>query len=325
MLGRRSLTWVLGAALPAALLAGCSTERPSSGRADDSSASDTITDPAAPDTPGTAPGTAPAGPGEGASDLAGIAEELAGQADRDPNEAVLGGDISWPQCPRGLGIPERPTEGMPMPLDVAEYVVIGLTNGPGFTPNPCLADQLAWVGERNLLASAYAVGSYPDEATLERYRDAGPYDGSTPTGALQNTGYAQAEFNIASMQAVGFATPIVWLDIEPVPDFEWSADEDANAAVVQGLARAYTDAGYEIGVYSTPHLWTQIVGGLELGVPEWRAAGHTSREEALSRCETSWVIQGGTAVLTQWVEADRDQNVTCPGIAGDLGRWFHQY
>ena len=40
---------------------------------------------------------------------------------------------------------------------------------------------------------------------------------------------------------------------------------------------------------------------------------------------TSRSIQGGPAVMGQWVEANRDMNVTCPGISADLGRWFHPY
>ena len=37
------------------------------------------------------------------------------------------------------------------------------------------------------------------------------------------------------------------------------------------------------------------------------------------------MIQGGQAVLGQWVEQGRDQNVTCGTVHRDLGRWFHQY
>jgi hypothetical protein len=55
---------------------------------------------------------------------------------------VLGGDVSWPQCPEGMGIPERRSKGLPMPLPSARFVVLGLTNGPGFTTNPCLAQQV---------------------------------------------------------------------------------------------------------------------------------------------------------------------------------------
>jgi hypothetical protein len=45
----------------------------------------------------------------------------------------------------------------------------------------------------------------------------------------------------------------------------------------------------------------------------------------LSRCGDDWVIQGGSGVLGQWVEAGRDRNVTCPGVSADLDRWFHRY
>nr|WP_221634701.1 hypothetical protein [Nocardioides luti] len=238
---------------------------------------------------------------------------------------VLGSDISWPQCPKGMGIPQKRSNGSPGPLPAARYVVLGLTNGPGFTPNPCLAEQTAYVRDRRLLAGAYAVASYPDDATVARFADQGPYDGSTALGALGNVGYQQALFNVASMQRVGLVSPVVWIDVEPVPDFDWSTDVVANAAVVQGAARGYTDSGFAIGVYSTPTLWSGVVGGLSLGVPEWRAAGETSRAEATRRCGDEWVIQGGEAVLAQWVEQARDQNVTCGTVHRDLGRWFHQY
>lgn len=236
---------------------------------------------------------------------------------------VLGADVSWPQCPKGMGIPQRKTLGMPMPLPAARYVVIGLTNGPAYSRNPCIADQVRWVRGRRLMASAYAVASYPDRRQLAQHRDTGPYDGRTRLGALGNAGYQQALYNITTLRAAGLETPAVWVDVEPVTIWEWSDDKVANAAVVKGAARAYTDSGFRIGVYSTPHLWSRVVGGLRLGVPEWRAAGETSRAEALRRCGADWSIQGGNAVLGQWVERRRDQNVTCPGVR--LDRWFHQY
>ena len=238
---------------------------------------------------------------------------------------VFGADMSWPQCPKGMGIPQKRSHGAPPPTDAAEFVILGLTNGPGFVRNPCLPDQVEWVRSRGLMAAAYAVGSYPDDATVAQHAGNGPFDGSTRLGALRNTGYQQARYNATSMLLTGLETPIVWMDVETVPDFEWSADQVANAAVVEGLARGYREAGYRIGIYSTPYLWEQVVGDFSLGVPEWRAAGQTSMEEALSRCGADWVIQGGPAVLGQWVEDGRDRNLTCPGVSADLGRWFHQY
>jgi hypothetical protein len=49
---------------------------------------------------------------------------------------VTGGDVSWPQCPKGMGIPQKRSLGLPMPVPSAKFVILGLTNGPGFTPNP---------------------------------------------------------------------------------------------------------------------------------------------------------------------------------------------
>lgn len=235
---------------------------------------------------------------------------------------VLGADISWPQCPPGLGIPQKRSSGQPLPVAEAEYVVVGLTNGPGFYPNPCLADQVDYVRARGAAIAAYAVASYPEPDRLARHGQDGPYDGTTALGALANTGYRQALFNVRSMREAGLQTPVVWIDVEPVPDFAWSGDLEANASVVAGIARGYEDAGYRIGVYSTPLLWDGVVGDLELGVPEWRAAGQTSADEALSRCGDDWVIQGGDAVMGQWVQDDRDMNLTCPGISADLSAWF---
>ena len=238
---------------------------------------------------------------------------------------VEGGDASWPQCPKGMGIPQKRTEGKPMPLPSAEFVILGLTNGPGFHPNPCLADQVAWVKKRHLMAAAYSIISYPVGDQLETYGGTGPYDASTSSGRLANVGYQEALFNLRTMKRARLTTPIVWLDIEPVADFDWPSDTGANAAVVQGAMRGYTDAGFRVGVYSLESLWTRVVGDLRLTVPEWRPAGGTSRAEALRRCGADWMFQGGSATLVQWVEDDRDRDVTCPGASAYLTLWFHAY
>jgi hypothetical protein len=238
---------------------------------------------------------------------------------------TFGADFSWPQCPKGMGIPEKRSEGAPLPTDAARFVVVGLTNGPSFVANPCLADQLEWVKERHLLAAAYSVVSYPDAHTLAELAGKGPYDGSSRLGALRNVGYQAAMFNVDTMRRVGFRTPVVWIDVEPVTHFDWSADVVANGAVVQGMARGYRDAGFRIGFYSIASLWTRVVGPLRFGDPEWRPAGARGLGEALNRCGDDWSFQGGKAVLGQWVEDGRDRNVTCPGAMPDLREWFHQY
>ena len=124
------------------------------------------------------------------------------------------------------------------------------------------------------------------------------------------------------MKAAGLDSPIIWLDVEQVPHYEWSTSTAANAEVVLGAAQGYADAGYRVGVYSTPAIWAGLVGDLSLGVPEWRAAGQTSQEEALSRCGTDWLIQGGLGVLAQWVEDEPRPQHHLPGRRDPLGEYF---
>ncbi|NYI47633.1 hypothetical protein BJ993_004713 [Nocardioides aromaticivorans] len=327
-MGRRGPAVVVLTALLPALVACGGSDKPS-GAPPRPPVSTTAT--ASPSDSGK-PGGDAGDPGADASDLAKAAEDLAREGSQPTSDIaprdgeVLGGDVSWPQCPKGTGIPQKQGKGLPMPLPTAEYVVLGLTNGPGFTPNPCLADQVQWAKDNDVLVAVYAVSSYPSAATLRDEGANGPYDASTTIGQLKNVGYAQARFNIGTMATVGLLSPIVWIDVEPVPDFEWSGNLRANAAVIEGVARGYVDAGFRIGVYSTPSLYERVVGDFDLGgVPEWRAAGQTSKAEALNRCGDDWSIQGGTAVMGQWVALQRDQNVTCPGVAADLGQWFHRF
>ncbi|OIJ25200.1 hypothetical protein UG56_019250 [Nocardioides luteus] len=238
---------------------------------------------------------------------------------------VEGGDVSWPQCPTGMGIKERRTLGLPMPLGTSEYVVIGLTNGPAFTPNPCLASQVEWATKNKVMTSAYAVVSYPDAATIRERGSEGPGDPETEVGRLTNVGYQQARWNLETMARAGLESPSVWMDVEPVPGWEWSDDIAANQAVVKGAVAGYQEAGKRVGVYSIEGLWTPIVGDLQLQLPEWRPAGETSRDAALERCDGEWMFQGGAAVIVQWLEDGRDRNVTCPGESVQLPLWFHQY
>lgn len=247
-------------------------------------------------------------PGAGVSQLQGAVQSALQQQAQQQAE---GADVSWPQCPPGTGIPQKQGKGAPMPLPSAAFVVIGLTNGPGFHPNPCLGDQAAWAKSHHLQVGVYSVVSTPQPGDPGRT----PFD----------SGYQQALFNLRTMKTAGLESPGVWVDVENVPDFDWPADTAANAQVVRGAVQAYRDHGLKVGVYSTRSLWQHVVGGLRLGLPEWRAAGQTSSAEALRRCDAATSFEGGAALLTQWVDAGRDRDLTCPGSAGALSLWFHQY
>ena len=240
--------------------------------------------------------------------------------------ALLGNDVSWPQCPRGLGIPSRPTEGKAMPPASARFIVIGLTNGPGFSPNPCLGTQTDWAKSHHVYTAAYSMTTYPTPAQVATYGSAGPYKGTTLVTKLANTGYAQAQFNVASMSAAGLVSPIVWVDVESYRVAPWSKSKAANKAVVDGVLRGDRAAGLRVGVYSTPYLWNSVVGPARYGLPEWRTAGPRSKAVAQTRC-TGPSFQGGRAVLAQWTTRAMDYDLTCPGFStpSALATYFHRY
>jgi hypothetical protein len=116
------------------------------------------------------------------------------------------------------------------------------------------------------------------------------------------------------MHAAGLQPPTVWLDVEHVHQVApWSGDTSANRTVLDGAIAAYRLAGLQLGVYSTPALWKDVVGQISYGFPEWRAAGPTSIKNAVAVCRGS-AIQGGDPVLAQWSSVDVDFDVICPGV-----------
>ena len=219
-----------------------------------------------------------------------------------------GADISWPNCPKGLGIPERPTLGLPMPVSTARFVVVGLTNGPAFTPNPCLPSQLAWARERSMAVGAYAVTTYPTAAELARYGGSG-----TRGQRLRRVGKAQVRFNLARMKAVGLQAPLVWVDVEPSAGRPW-ASHRRNNALIDGVLAGYRAAGVKTGLYSYTYGWNEITGGRRESLPTWMPAGRSGQAEARSRCAGP-SFSGGPVLLAQWVDGDRDRDVTCPGVS----------
>jgi hypothetical protein len=262
--------------------------------------------------------------------LALTAEVVASSMPSDPepqptyDHPVMGRDVSWPNCPKGMGMPSRRTLGNPMPPATATFVVIGLTNGPAFHPNPCLRAQVDYAEARHMWTSAYAVVTYPTRGQLRRYGGSGPEPGGRRTGRLWNTGWAQARQNVAAMRSAGLESPIVWVDVEPVsPPAPWSDDRRANRTVLRGAIAYYRASGLLVGFYSTPTMWRDIVGPVRYRLAEWRTAGLSTRRAALAKCRRD-SFQGGPAVIVQWYSTREDFDLLCPGQPAEqvLRRYF---
>jgi hypothetical protein len=235
-----------------------------------------------------------------------------------PVPGQVGNDISWPQCPVAQG-----GFGLPAPRPQAQFVVIGLTRGAGFTRNPCLADQVAQAVARGLPAQGYLVPTYPTTAQLSASGAAGPWASTTAAGRLLNAGYAEAADALAGAAAVSFQPPMVWVDVEKRKTSPWPAGSapatTGNRLVVLGALRRLDEAGVRAGVYSTSSHWAEITGGWRAPrLPVWATAGPSDQAGAQARCAgAGW--GGGPVHLAQWWDPvphpSYDDDVTCPAFA----------
>ena len=232
---------------------------------------------------------------------------------------VRGGDISWPNCPKGLGVPGRRTQGLPLPTPQAQFFVIGLTNGRAFTRNPCLTGHLDAARVRGVAVSAYTMLSYPNAAERAEHGWSGPFGTATYADRIANVGYAQAAFALDTMAAAQFPSPFVWIDVEPRAERRWSRTPANNQALIQGALRAAADRGIGSGIYTYALAWKQITAGMTLDLPLW-APGHSrartfagKMRQTIDSCSRVG-FTGGPLVMTQWVWRNRDHNVTCPAI-----------
>ena len=218
-------------------------------------------------------------------------------------QPTQGVDISWPNCPPGMGIPERRSQGQPMPPAGSRFAVLGLTNGPGFYPNPCLASQVKAVKARHLWTGVYSIITYPTSAQLATYGGSG----TLPT-RLYRAAQAEARFNLDTMHRAGIASaPMAWIDVEPVHGWPWSSRTADNNTVLSGVIAAYQHAGMRVGLYSYRSGWDEITGGRRItNLPTW---------VPLRSC-TDPSFSGGPVWMTQTSDGHNDFDTTCPGITG---------
>jgi peptidoglycan hydrolase-like protein with peptidoglycan-binding domain len=224
-----------------------------------------------------------------------------------------GADISWPNCPTGMGIPERRTQGNPMPTSDAAFVVLGLTNGPGFYPNPCLKDQVSWAKARHLWTGAYSIVSFPTAVQLKKHGGSG-----TVAQRLARVGAAQASYNLSNMRKAGLAAPFVWIDVEPVKGWSWSIVANNNA-FLDGVLAGYKTGNVRTGIYSYAYGWKEITGGRSLpGLPTWVPSGKDTMTAAAAKCGTK-SFSGGPVWIGQSTVGGRDIDITCTGVTGSAG------
>lgn len=235
-----------------------------------------------------------------------------------PSAPVNGADVSWPNCPTTMGIPGRHGYNLPMPKSTARFVVVGATNGPAFTPNPCLASQVAWVKARHLWLSAYAVVHFPTPAELRRFGGRG-----SAAQRVARVGAAETRHALATLRRAGLRPNMVWVDVETVGGHPWSSRQALNRALIVGVVREYQRHHVRVGIYSYRNAWNRVTGGGRSSLPTWVPSGSGHRADALAKCRKP-SFSGGRTLMTQWTTGGRDFNLTCPGRVPDLSKLFRK-
>ena len=243
---------------------------------------------------------------------------VAAPAAARPAPPVVGQDVSWPQCPAGRG-----GYSLPMPSRNAAFVIVGLTNGRGFTANPCVTSQAAWARAARVPAAAYLVTTYPTRAQKRRWGASGPLRGTRLPDRVYNVGWAQAMDAVRVLRRSGLRVNAVWIDIEANRVRPWSTDTSANTALIRGVAAALRRAGLRPGLYTNRSSWTTYTDGARLGLPEWRTVGARSRAEAVAACAAT-PLNGGRVLLAQHWTTTVDHDVLCPPLTSRaaFARWF---
>lgn len=246
-----------------------------------------------------------AAPGESAYAAVSSASELSG----------TGYDISWPQC------------NAPYPASPA-FGIVGVNAGIVFSPNPCLASEIAWAGgaKAGLYANTGNPGPalskhWPAGQTTPRYCD--PLNPDTAACAY-DYGYNAAADSYGDAAAAFASLGLTespaggawWLDVET--SNSWRSDVSLNVADLQGATDYLVSVGVTaIGFYSTQYQWNVITGGTNAfaAYPSW-VAGASDAQGARANCSGA-AFTGGAVAMTQYVSAGFDRDISCspPAVA----------
>jgi len=218
-------------------------------------------------------------------------------------------------CPKELG-----GQGKPMPPDTSvAFVMPELNSGLAFVANQCLADHLQWGRDRSALLGGYLFPNYPDAQMLAD-ASAGRFGVCASLACqLKNSGYAQAEWDMAQLAATGVTLPMVWVDIEHQPRLGgtrmWTSNVVNNRLVLSGVFTYLREHHIRIGVYSYPNGYKEIVGTWSLTYPEWIPTGGYTAAGRDARCKQPGFSNGPVWMTqsTRPIKAyDIDDDTVCP-------------
>ena len=202
-------------------------------------------------------------------------------------------DVSWPNCHQSK--------------TSAQAGIVGVTGGLDFRPNPCLGEEPGWFNH----VSLYMNTGYPDTAHARRFTSSPKRCARGADDCLAyNYGYNAALYAVQLADRQGAHANLWWLDVET--ENSWSASIVRNREALQGSIDAIRRSVpfVQVGIYSSPLQWSQLVGKWHNQLPSWVATGATSQGPAQAACRQP-SFTGGSTWLAQYTPKYLDIDYAC--------------
>lgn len=204
---------------------------------------------------------------------------------------TVGVDVSWPNCSA-----KSPTS--------SAFGIVGVTNGQGYSTNPCLAKEASYFKNMSLYVN---TGWYSNSNYINPSSPRNCVAGDLNCLAY-NYGYNAGLYAYSAAKNIGIQSANWWLDVETMNT--WSNSTIQNQNSLQGEADALKNSSVvTVGVYSTTAQWQSITGGWQNHLPNWGATTWTTAKQAAKYCSGHDFTGGGTWLIQ--FKGKLDQNYAC--------------
>jgi len=194
---------------------------------------------------------------------------------------TIGYDVSWPDCTATP--PAHPTFG-----------IVGVSDGTGYSQNPCLAQEAAWFPDISLYVN---TGWYDQSVHINASSPKQCASGDSNCLAY-NYGYNAGLYAVSYASSQNIQATTWWLDVET--GNTWNADTTQNRNSLQGEYDALVANGATtVGAYSTTAQWNSITGTWHNNWPNWGATTVRTASQASRYC-TGHRFTGGPTYLIQF-------------------------
>ncbi len=207
---------------------------------------------------------------------------------------TTGFDAGWPNC--SATPPSNPHFG-----------IVGVSDGTGYSENPCLAQEAAWFPSIEIYVN---TGWYNQSVHLNPNSPKVCAAGDNNCLAY-NYGYNAGLYALSYANSQNVHASAWWLDVET--SNTWNSNVVQNQNSLQGEYDALVANGVTtIGVYSTTAQWNSVTGGWINNWPSWGATTWSTAKQALTYC-TGHQFTGGPSYFMQFIpkRSALDQDVAC--------------